>query len=159
MNQDSSSKNIANVLERTAVRAHNVPIDEIIPAFDDAETECLQFAPSEELKLEVRRRVAEWKMNLLCERNGSFGVVENLYKDLLALGYTNLEIEGTIQIQFAQYCERQGLKDYARQILQNFLIRLDVAPEAKDLETAPYFCKVQQHLKAATEKLLSKIDE
>lgn len=156
---NDQSTHIARILERTAVSAFKLPLGEIIPAFDEAEAECLLLAPSEELRLEVRRRVAQWKMSLFCERNGSFKIVEKLYNDAVALGYTNFEIDGTIQIQFAQYCVRQARTDVARRVLQNFITRLEAARENKNLEDDIYFLGVYKHLKAATEKILDKVNK
>jgi len=161
-NKETHSRDVARILGNTAVRAYKMPIEDIIPAFDEAEAECLALpAPAEELKLEVRRRVAEWKVHLFCEHNAPFEMVEKLYKDVAALGFTNLEIEATIEIVFARYCARQGRTEDARRILRRFLARLDMALETlepRDLEVYPYFLEVHDSIKKATEKLLSKLN-
>ncbi len=150
-NEETNSMDIARLLERTAARTFRMQMDEVVPAFDEAEASCLTMVSSEEQQLEVKRRVAEWKMRLLCDRNAPFGTVEFLHNNVVELGYTNLEVEGSTEIYFAQYCERQGQIDDARRILHQLRAKLDSALRMKDLE-------VYRHFKEVSGDILSRID-
>ena len=150
-NGETNSRDVARLLERTAARTFKMQADEIVPAFDEVEASCLSMVSSEEQKLEVKRRVAEWKMRLLCDRDAPFGTVELLHNDVVELGYTNLEIEGSTEIYFAQYCERQGQIDDARRTLHQLRDKLDSVLKTKDLE-------VYRHFKEVSEDVLSRID-
>ena len=150
-NEETQSRDVARLLERTAARAFKMQTDEIGPAFDEAEAACLALVSSEELEMQVKRRVAEWKMRLLCDRNAPFGTVEALHKNVVGLGYTNLEIEGTTEIYFAQYCVRQARTDDARRILHQLRAKLDSAVRTEDLE-------VYRHFKEVSDDILSRID-
>jgi len=146
----TQSRDVARLLEQTAARAFKMPMEEILPAFNEVEATCLAQVSSKELQLEVKRRVAEWKMRLLCDRNASFRIVEQLHDDVLNLGYSHLENEGTIEIYFAQYCIRQNQADVARRILQQLCSKLDNALKTDNLE-------VYRHFRQVSEELLSKI--
>ena len=150
-NEEIHSRDVARLLERTVTRAFKMRTDEIVPAFDKAEATCLALVPSEELKMEVKRRVAEWKMRLLCDRNAPFETVEALHNNVVALGYTNLEIEGSTEIYFVQYCERQARTDDVRRILHQLRARLDGALRAENLE-------VYRHFKDVSAEVLSRIN-
>lgn len=150
-NGETSSREVARLLERTAARTFKMQADEIVPAFDEAEASCLSMVLSEEQKLEVKRRVAEWKMRLLCDRDAPFGTVVLLRNNIVYLGYTNLEIEGSTEVYFAQYCERQGQTDDACRTLHQLIAKLNDALRTKDLE-------VYRHFKEVSEDVLSRID-
>ncbi|GAB4126267.1 MAG: hypothetical protein Tsb0027_25570 [Wenzhouxiangellaceae bacterium] len=150
-NTETNSRDVARLLERTAARTFKMQADEIVSAFDEAETLCLSMVSSEKEKVEVKRRVAEWKMRLLCDRDAAFRIVELLHNNVVELGYTNLEIEGSTEIYFAQYCERQGQADDARRTLHQLRTKLDSALRRKDLE-------VYRHFKEVSDDILSRID-
>lgn len=150
-NAEFQSRDVARLLDRTATRAFKMQTEEIVPAFDETEATCLTLVSSEELEVEVKRRVAEWKMRLLCDRNAPFEAVEILHNNVLELGYTDLEIEGSTEIYFAQYCERQNQADVARRTLHQLCSKLNNALKTNDLE-------VYRHFKEVSEELLSKID-
>ena len=150
-NEETNSHDVARLLERTAAHASKMQEDEIISAFDEAEVLCLSMVSSEEEKLEIKRRVAEWKMRLLCDRNAPFRKVELLHKKVVELGYTNLEIEGSIEIYFAKYCERQGRTDDASSILRQLCIKLSSALRTENLEVYRHFLKVCKDILSRTE--------
>ncbi len=150
-NAETNSKEVARLLERTAARTFKMQTDEIAPAFNEAEATCLTLVLSEELELEVKRRVAEWKMRLLCDRNVPFETAETLHNNIVELGYTNLENEGGMEIFFAQYCERQDQTDHARLILHQLRTKLGSALRTKDLE-------VYRQFKELSEEILFRID-
>jgi len=148
--EEFQSKDVARVLERTFVRAIKMPLEEVVPALDEAEAFCLSRTTPEDLRLEVKRRVVELKVRLFCDRNASFELVEKLHKDILNLGYTNLEIEGTIEICFAMFYMRQNHLDIARQTLTRLLFKLKNSLNENNQEIYP-------ELSEKTEKLLSQI--
>ena len=150
-NDDGHSMEVARLLELAATRADEMGAGQIIPIFDEAEAACLELVSSEEFRLEVRRRVAEWKMKLHCIRDSAFGTVEALHKNVVDLGYSNLDTEGTVEIYFAQYCERQGRLNEARQILQRLRIKLESGIEKEGLGAYRPF-------DGFVEKMLSRID-
>jgi len=149
--EDAPSIEIARVLEHAAARTDGLRSDQIVPVLDEAEAACLELVFSEELVLEVRRRVAEWKMKLHCDRDAAFETVEALHNNVVGLGYTNLEREGTLEIYFAQYCERQGKMNEARQILQRLRTKLESGIDKEGLGVYRYF-------NTFAERMLSRID-
>ncbi len=149
-NSENESRRIARILDTTAARAFEKPIAEIGPTLNEAEETCLALASSEESKLEVRRRVAEWKMMLFCDHNAQFSMVKELHDNVIALGYTNLEREGSLEIYFALYCERQGKVEDASNILQQLSAKLDVAIRREGLE-------VYHSFKQSADKILLRL--
>lgn len=105
---------VARILDRTAARAFKLPTQEVIPVFDQAEADCLKLDSSEEMKLESKRRVAEWKMKIFCDRDGPFEIVEGLRNRLDELGHSTLENEANNRVYFASYCIRVNKLDLAR---------------------------------------------
>lgn len=150
-NTASRSMNVARILDKTAALAFQMEMEEIVPAFDEAEATCLSEASSKEEELEIKRRVAEWKMKLFCDRDAPFEKVDQLYNDVIKLGYSSLEVEGNIEIYFAQYCIRQDRGDVARPLLEQLCSKLDIALESKDLD-------VYHQLKEDAEKFISRIE-
>ena len=150
-NDDGHSKEVARVLELALARSEEMGTDQIIQVFDEAEAACLELVSAEEFRLEVKRRVAEWKMKLHCFRDSAFGTVESLRKDVIGLGYMNLETEANLEIFFAQYCERRGRLKEARQVLQQFRTKL----ESTTIEEAPGVCRFFNRY---AEEILSRID-
>lgn len=150
-NDESHSKDVARILNRTAARAFNMQVDEIILAFDQAEATCLNLVSSKELILEIRRRVAEWKMKLFCDRDASFEFVDKLRNDILDLDYSNLEIEGGTEIYFAQYCIRQNQADVAQLVLHELCSKLNNALKTNDLEIYRHYRKVSKELLVKTD--------
>ena len=149
---ETQSKEIAHLLEHIAAHTFKLQTDEVITAFEQAEETCLTLVSTEKLILEVKRRVAEWKLKLLCDRNVSFGTVEKIHKEILGLGYSSLENEGNIELYFAQYCVRQNQADTARCILRQLCSKLDEALKTNNLEVYLYF-------KEIAEQLLSKLNK
>jgi hypothetical protein len=147
---DTQSKEIARILERTAANAFKMQADKIITAFKTAEKTCLTLVSTKELELEVKRRVAEWKLKLLCDSNSSFDTVDKLHNEILRLGYSSPENEGDIELYFAQYCVRQNQIDTARRVLHQLCYKLDETIKTNNLE-------VFHHFRGIAEQLLSTI--
>lgn len=148
--EEKLSKDVANILNRAAVRSFKMKPDEIEHTFDEAEAACLLLVSSENLKMEVKRRTAEWKMRILCDNDASFDLVNKMHSSILKLGFSNLEIEGIIEIYFAQYCVRQNHTGVAQEILQKLISKLNEALKNNDVEALHYFA-------GQAKNLLSKI--
>jgi len=147
---DTQTKEIARIFERTASNAFNMQTDKIITAFETAEKTCLMLVSTKKLELEVKRRAAEWKLKLLCDGNSSFDTVDKLHKEILRLGFSSLENEGGIELYFAQYCVRQNQIDTARSVLHQLCYKLDESLKTNNLEVFHPF-------KGIAEQLLSNI--
>ena len=146
----NQSKNVARVLDDAAACSLKMRVEEIIPVFDEAEAACSKLISSEDQRLEIKRRVAEWKMRLFCDRDAPFNVVKILHANAVELGYTNLEIEGAIEIYFAQYCERQNKMYEARRTLLQLHDKLERELKTKNLN-------IYLHFKNVSEEILSRI--
>jgi hypothetical protein len=136
---EKEAMEVASILDRTAALAFKMQTDEFIKAFEEAEATCLSLVSAKEQVLEIKRRVVEWKLRLLCDRNASFGIVDKMHNSILELGYSNLENEGNIELYFAQYCIRQNQTDIARRTLRRLCLNLDNALKTSDLEVYRYF--------------------
>jgi hypothetical protein len=145
------SRGVARVLEEAASRAMRLPASEIPSVLDQAEAAALQIAATDREGLEVRRRVAEWKVRLLCDCDAPYATVERAHGDLLKLGYSTLEAEGHLEIQFARYCARQQQKVVARKVLTRLHSRLVTAIDSNDLE-------VYRNLRDGAQKILAELD-
>lgn len=148
--ENKSSIEVAKILSHTAVRAFKMRADEVITAFDEAEDTCLLLVSSKELKLEVNRRVAEWKMEILCDHNDPFELVNKMHNSILKLGFSNLENEANIETYFALYCIRQNQTKVAKEILLKLIAKLNDAIKFNDLDIYHYWGGL-------AEKHLSKI--
>ncbi len=143
---ETQSRDVARVLDRTAARAFKMQTDEVIAAFEEAEETCLKLVSTKKMVLEVKRRVAEWKLRLLCDRDAPFDTVEKLHNEILGLEYSNLENEGNIELYFVQYCVRQNQIDAARRILQPLCSKLDEALKTNNLEVFHHLREIADHL-------------
>lgn len=152
MTDDSEQlKAISRILDHKAAEAMKMELVNIIPAFDQAESECLALQLTDNLALEVKRRVAEWKLKLSCDLDAPFENVHALHCERRQLGYSNLENEVRTELYFAQYCERKRKHEIARQLASSLLDRLDGAIEGMDSE-------IYSFLKGLVTKLLDKVD-
>jgi hypothetical protein len=125
--------------------------DELIAALDEIEsTHLAKSASSQELQLETRRRVAEWKLKLLSERDLPVAFLEQLRRQVQSLGYTNLWIEGTIDMYFARYCVRTSHFDEARKTLEALCAKLDDALKSGSVP-------VYVEMKDAAERIVATI--
>ena len=148
-----NSQELARALSHTVARAPELQPSEVVAALGDIEAKFLPKAgSSKRQQLETRRRVAEWKFKLLSERNLPFDQVEKLHRAVHEMGFTNLETEGTIEIYYAQYCERQARTDDAKQTLEQLRAKLSKAMTKQEL--AAY-----RQLKQEVEGLLSKLSK
>lgn len=148
---EKNSQDLARALSHTVARAPQLQPNEVLAALDEIEATFLpKVASSKKQQLETKRRIAEWKFKLLSERNVPFKQVEKLYGAVHELGFTNLETEGTIEIYFAQYCQRQSLTDEAKRTLEQLRAKLSKALTKQKL--AAY-----RQLKQEVEAILSQL--
>lgn len=133
-NSKEHSLEIARALDKTALRATELQPKAVIAAFDEVQAKMLpKVASSAKLVLETKRRVAEWKFRLLSERDLPFPTVARLRTRLRALGYTNLELEATMEIFFAQYCIRKSRFKEARTAMRTLMSKLQRAMKTRRL--------------------------
>ena len=133
------SRKIANILDKTASGSHCMSLVEMLTAFDTVEESCLSLVSSKKLKTEVRRRVAEWKLKLCCDRDAAIEDVDALYQTASALGYSNIENEATIGVYFSQYCLRQSQFSRAKFVLTELRAKLSKESKKNDLEVYRYY--------------------
>jgi tRNA U34 5-carboxymethylaminomethyl modifying enzyme MnmG/GidA len=146
-----SSQNLARALSSMVAHAPQLQPSEVVAGLDEIEATFLpKVASSKKEQLETKRRVAEWKFKLLSERNLPFEQVEKFYRAVHELGFTNIETEGTIEIYYAQYCERQSRRDEAKRTLEQLRAKLSKALAKRKL--AAY-----RQLMQEVEELLSKL--
>ena len=131
-NEHSVSKELARAFNEVVAAAPEMATEDIGRTLDEIANEFSARAISEQSRVETMRRVAEWKFKLLTERDLPLDQVERLHKELEVLGYTNIEVEATIEIYFAQYLLRHSLKDGARNRLDRLLKKLAAASAAGD---------------------------
>jgi hypothetical protein len=153
--QEFESKNVARLLEQAAARSFSMAIEDIIPAFDAVEEKCISQVSSTEMQLEVRRRVAEWKMKLFCDRDARFDTLQELRANLITLGHSDLANEGTNEIYFAMYCARNNQSDTARSTLTELCEKLDAELQRNDSGSLPFY----RHLKKTSEDLLARLSK
>lgn len=146
-----NSQDLARALSQTVARAPQLQPSEVVAALDEIEANFLpKVRASKKQQLETKRRIAEWKFKLLSERNLPFVQVERLYRAVHELGLTNLETEGTIEIYYARYCERQSRTDEAKRTLEQLRARLSKALTKQKLAA-------HRQLKQEVEQLLAKL--
>jgi hypothetical protein len=143
------------MLDEVTIRAlvkepERLPTD-VVADLDSIQTAILsaKSLPAE-LQLETRRRVAERKFNILSERALPFTYIEAILKEIRHLGYTNLDIEGKIEVIFARYCIREGYADQARAVVVRLLGRIPDSPPEEEIAVA-------QQLRNLCGKILSEL--
>ncbi len=81
-----------------------------------------------DLRLEVDRLVSGQKFKILSRRGLPFEKIDNLYQELLLLGFSNLMDEGTVGIYYAQSCIHHQQFKLARKVLDAMLLQaIDVS--------------------------------
>lgn len=140
------SQELARALSEVVARAHHMEPADVVTRLDDIEEKFLpQIGASEAVRLETRRRVAEWKFKLLCEADVPAETIKQLYAAVKKLGYTDLETEVTVEIYFAQHLIRHSRSRDARRRLEALKKRLGSSP-------------THEHLRQDTTKLLASLD-
>jgi hypothetical protein len=131
-NSQNASRELARAFNKVVAAAPDLAPEDITRRLDDIAAEFRGRVTSEVDRLETKRRVAEWKFKLLSERDLPLSQIESLHTELELLGYTNVEVEATIEIYFAQYLVRNSHKDMARARLDGLLKKLVAASSAGD---------------------------
>ena len=149
-NEQNVSIDLAREFNMLVARAGSMKPDEILQALDDIGQEYIPKARSVDTKLETKRRVAEWKFKLLAERDVSLDQIDVLRSQLDALGFTNMEIEATIEIYFAKYLMRNQRSELALSRLTKLRTKLRTASNANDPHAG-------QDLIADTDRLLDQL--
>ena len=129
-NNRKLSQEFATALSDLVSRAGDLRTADILAELEQIKTRFLRLASSaRRLRLETRRRVAEWKFKLLCERDAPSKTVERLYASVRRLGFTDLETEATIKTYLAQYRIRHARVRDARRVLGSLRKKLGSSPK------------------------------
>ena len=140
---------LARALTLMVARAPTLEPNEVISALGEIETSFLRKPGlSEKVRLETRRRVAEWKFRLLSERDLPIATIDKLRADARSLGFPNLETEATMEICYGQYPSRQSRFREARRALEVMRAKLYAEPRAERLRA----------LKEEVERVLATLD-
>jgi hypothetical protein len=145
-----NSQDLARALSRLVAGAPPMRTSEVLAALDEIEASFLPKAASKAHQLETKRRVAEWKLKLLSERDLPFAQVDRLYRAVHELGFTDLETEGTIEIYYAQYCARQSRITEAKKTLERLHTKVGEALTTRKLP-------VHRQLKKDIERILQTL--
>lgn len=148
---ETHSNELAGALSLVVARSSTMTPEQILAALDDIARKYVPKAPTKDVELETKRRVAEWKLKLLSERNVPLEQIAFLRDQIVALGHTNLETEGTVELYFAQYCARHSYIGEARHTLESLLAKLSDALTRNNL--------VGLHqLRKDAERILAKLE-
>lgn len=123
---------LAREFNKLVANASSMSTEEVLRALDDIEAQHAPRSDSGQKALETRRRVAEWKLKLLSERDLPADQIETLRSAIDRLGFTNLEVEATIELYFAKYLIRNGRGSLAGARLNDLLAKLQTAAAAGD---------------------------
>lgn len=108
------------------------------------------------LVVETKRRVAEWKFDLLAGVDCPFKLMADVQQSIRDLGYIDLERETTREIIFARYCISAGKPDIAKSVLANIDNMLQQAMEVDEhgqSEMTPLSKQYFQKLRETVQKL------
>lgn len=122
--KEKRSIEVARIIERTAANLMNSETLEINASFDNAEVRSLLLVKSSEEKLEVRRRILEWKIRLCCDRGLALVQVKCLHDQLINLGYSNIGIEVSTETCYARYLINTGETALAINVLKRLIENL-----------------------------------
>lgn len=124
MDNIEESNLIADILNRTAVKCFNKKTSEVLQFFNEAESRCIEKTIDDELKLEVKRRVCEWKIRLLCDKNEVIEVIEPLINECKKIKFSDIWSQAETVIYFSMYCIRNGYQKKASFVLNELLVIL-----------------------------------
>lgn len=134
-----SSAAVAALIEAAVSRGFELRLEDALAELDRAGNECLENLDSEPLKTEVRRRVAEWRLRVSCDRSESWGNVYSEFGAVNALGFSNLENELAIKLYYANYCRNNGLNEEVVAVLSPVRKGVIAASETIGQDAASYF--------------------
>ncbi len=128
-------KEFARAVDRAMLKALEMEPEDGILIFDNIESSFLpRVSANPETLLEFKRRIAENKFLLFCERNRPLDKVSLFYDGIRQLGFTNLERKATIEMIFARYCLRNDNPEKAETLLRDLLHEIDEILAGKNLE-------------------------
>jgi hypothetical protein len=120
----------AKALSEVVSRAGDLRPADIVAELEQIKAKFLLLAgKAKRLRLETRRRVAEWKLKLLCERDAASKSIERHYASVRRLGFTDLETEATIKIYLAHHRIRHSRARDARRVLESLAKKLGSSPK------------------------------
>jgi hypothetical protein len=132
VNQTDLWLRVARQLEGIAVRSDDLEPQQIQAEYDAAESAFLDECETLGRGLELRRRVAEWRLLVLSSKDVPFETIEALRKLNLELGYINIEREANVEIRYARACREHGRVEEAREVLEGLVGKLDARLEVRD---------------------------
>jgi tetratricopeptide (TPR) repeat protein len=146
-------KEFARSIELLAARSKKIELEEALTKFDEIESIFLPRVSSKpQISLEIRRRIAEWKLIIFSQRGNSPEKAVQLFNNNLKIGFTNFEREAALKIYFAKFFFRIKDSKRATSILEELCIDLDKLSASENLE-------VYQELKSNAKTLLQKLGE
>jgi len=124
--QDNTSLEVGKLLSNTYAYCIQLSSQEAINTLEAAEKKCLNIDTSSLHALEIKRRVAELKLQILCDHRARFSLVENSRQNLIEVGFTNLEREITNEIYFVIYCEKIEKTNTAKEVLGKLIEKIQI---------------------------------
>ncbi len=123
--EEEWSIKVARIIEKAVSKSFKLDLYELNTTLDAAEKECLSLLNSESEKLEVNRRILEWKVKLYCDKNLPLETVNDVYQKLIKRGYSNIDVESNTETYYAKYLLRAGETQIARKILKSLVEKLE----------------------------------
>jgi hypothetical protein len=128
-NLEKLSREFARALDQTiatVIQDPEMASNVVVSMFDDIESLFLSKVEKQpHLVTEVKRGVAERKLDALCGRDFPFERIMALQENIRRLGYENMDRESTREIMFARYCLEYARPDKAKEAMEKLCIRLD----------------------------------
>lgn len=124
-NNEGWSIKVAKIIEEAVSKSFKLDFRELNMALNLAEEECLLLSDSEQKKLEVNRRILEWKVKMYCDKDLPLETVSGVYGKLVKLGYSNIDVEANIETYYARYLMRVGEVQIAESTLKALVEKLE----------------------------------
>jgi len=150
-NQQKMSSEVSRIIEMSVAHAHGLSEDEAFKLLDDAKLECLKLSSASDHVLEVRRRILEWKVKLLCDLNAPLVRVNKPLLELETAGYSDLYSNSNIKTYYADFCFRNSYKAEGFKALDEIIAILN-----KDLENLPDNSEMQEYFLGYATELRDK---
>lgn len=151
---DDVEREFARTIELLAARSRKIELKEALTKFDEIESIFLpRVSGKPQISLEMRRRIAEWKLIIFSQRGNNPETAAQLFYNNSKIGFTNFEREATLKIYFAKFFFRIKDNKRATSILEELCIDLDeLIASKKNLE-------VYQKFKSNAKDLLHRLNE
>lgn len=155
--------NALSVAAKDLISSQDITALTIIETLDQVEASLLfKVQDHPHLVAETKRRVAEWKFDLLSRIDYPFDEMAAIHQSIRDLKYFDLHREITREVIFARYCIRSEKADIARSILKKLEDRLEHAFQADDFgaqETTPQLREHFRDLKKRLRELKQEISD